>query len=147
MLDPYSKEQMEELKRLRPEWQPFFTEFPYSESEETYLLVKVPSPGNPSSFLTLYTYEEEVTISFGVWEAHFNEYTSWEHGELKDALSMVQRIENEDLVIVSYWRGEQWLGSRIIEPTAAIVEPGFASGASLAKVLSWLGRHNREVAL
>ncbi len=150
MLDQYSQEQKARLLELRPEWQPFLTELQYEEGEEdeeAYVFVQLPSPADPQLFLTVCTYEEEVTIAFGVWEVHFNEYTSSERTELEDALAMVSKLQNEELVVFSYWQGERWVGSTICEPTESVQQHDLASQASAAKVLSWGGRFSREVAL
>ena len=58
MLDPYSQKQKQRLEKLKPDWLPFFEEYPYKDSEKCYLLVTIPSVGNNRVTLKLYTADE-----------------------------------------------------------------------------------------
>jgi hypothetical protein len=147
MLDEYSLKQSSKLAVLRPDWVQYFSEYPYEESEESYLLVKIPSGGNPAQEVFVYTADAEVTIAFGVWECHFSECEHSEQGELSAAVAEVEKIQKDELVVVSFWHGEQWLGSNIVTPSDPLFAPDFASGANKARVISWSGRFSREVAL
>jgi hypothetical protein len=147
MLDEYSSKQWTQLAALRPDWLSYFSEYPYDEGGESYLLVKIPSAGNPADELFLYTYDEEVTIAFGVWERHFSEYEYADGGELAAAVAEIEKIQKDELVVVSFWNGSEWLGSRIVNPADPLAAPDFASGARSAKVISWSGSLSRNVAL
>lgn len=147
MLDEYSLDQRAKLAVRRPDWIPYVSEFPYEGKNESYLLVEIPSPGNPEKALFLYTADNEVTVAFGVWEWHYPNPSQPEQDALEVAVAEVEKIQKDKLVVVSYWQGEQWLGSRAITPDEPLTTPGFAVGAKRAKVLSWSGRLSREVAL
>jgi hypothetical protein len=147
MLDEYSSKQQTLLAALRPDWLSYFSEYPYEESGESYLLVKIPSVGNPADELFVYTYDEEVTIAFGIWERHFSEYEYADGGEMAAAVAEIEKIQKDELVVVSFWNGGEWLGSRTVNPAEPLATPDFASGARSAKVISWSGSLSRDVAL
>ena len=147
MLDTYSQEQKSKLAKLMPNWKPFFCEYQYSDASAHYLLVTLPSEGDPSINLYLYTADEEITVSFGMWEWHYPNPDEPEGCELEAALSGIERIRSEHDLVASYWDGEKWLGSTIVSSNESLGFSSFVKEASFVKVLSWSGRLNREVVL
>jgi len=147
MLDEYSEEQRLRLAQLRPHWISYSREYPYKDQPASYLLIEMSSPGDADEKLFVYTADGEITVSFGMWEWHYPEPRAEEQDELRDAISTAERIQSDELFIVSYWLGQKWLGSRILDQNDPLIVSDFAEGAKVAKVLSWSGRLTREIAL
>ncbi len=114
--------------------------YPDKETDSSYVLVTIPSPADPTRTLHLYTADEEVTVSFDMYECHFSEVTS--------AIEFAEQLMREDLLIASFWKQNEWTGSATVERTEQITMPdSFDRNSDLLKVRSWTGRLDHEHAI
>jgi hypothetical protein len=122
--------------------------YPDKETDSSYSLVTIPSPANPKSPLHLFTADGEVTANFDMYERHFNALTNPTGGELGSAVEFAERLMREDLLVVSFWKQNEWTGSMTVERKQRVTMPdSFDKGSNLMKVRSWTGRLDREHAL
>ncbi len=106
--------------------------------------MKIPFPnGNGDVFLELDTFNDEVTVYFDSYHAHFDDFG--ENDAYDDALVLVQKITSNEYVVVSYWRDSQWCGSELVAainlPTGNEEYPY----ANLVKICSWHGSYDNEI--
>jgi hypothetical protein len=124
------------------------TEYPDEESDSSYVLVTIPSPIDPKRVLHLYTADEEVTVSFDMYECHFNSLTDARGEEIGSAIKFAEQLMRDELVVASFWRQGEWTGSITAEPNEQITMPeSFDTRADSLKVRSWTGRLDREQAI
>ena len=147
MLDEYSQNIKERLAALKPEWKSFFSEYMYKDQPYSYVLLTIPSPSQDKFPLIFYSADEEITVTFGMWEWHYPNPSDPESDELVTAIEEMSKFQNDENLVVSYWNGEKWVGSTVVKRDEPIEMPEFAQGAKSAKVLSWSGRFNREFVL
>src|ERR1700730_1404835 len=97
--------------------------YPDKETDSSYLLVTIPSPVNPKSALHLYTADEEVTLSFDMYECHFGVLTNPAGEELAAAIEFAERLMREDLLVASFWKENEWTGSMTVERNQDVTIP------------------------
>lgn len=111
--------------------------YPEQETDSSYVLVTIPSPVDPNRTLHLYTADEEVTVSFDMYEWHFN--------ALSRAVDFAEQLMREELLVASFWKQNKWTGSITVAQNEQIKMPdSFDSNSDLLKVRSWTGRLDRE---
>ena len=139
-LDHYSAKARAALLAAHPDWQPYVPAYPDKETNSSYVLETIPSPSDQKQALNLYTADEEVTVTFDMYEWHFN--------ELSSATQFAEHLMREDLLIASFWKQNEWRGSTTVERGEQITMPdSFDRNSDLLKVRSWTGRLDREHAI
>jgi hypothetical protein len=147
-LDDYSEKARAALLASHPDWQPYMSAYPDKETDTSYVLVTIPSPVDPKRALHFYTADEEITVSFDMYECHFNVLTNPKGGELNTAIEFAERLMREDLLVASFWKQNEWTGSTTVESNEQVAIPdSFDRNSDLLKVRSWTGRLDREHAL
>ena len=140
-LDEYSAKAHAALLASHPDWQSYISTCPDKETDSSYVLVIIPSPVDPNSALHLYTADEEVTVSFDMYECHFNALTNPNGEELSSAVTFAEQLMREDLLVASFWKHNEWTGSITVAQNEQIKMPNsFDSESDLLKVRSWTGR-------
>jgi hypothetical protein len=94
---------------------------------ERALLIEVPAPAEAMTDRGLVIEcDDEVTIRFDWYHDHFGAdegiYMDFGEGEevcLDAALTLVRQLFAERLVVVSYWRDDQWRGSSLMRAGAS----------------------------
>ena len=136
-LDDYSAKARAALLASHPDWQSYISTYPEQETDSPYVLVTIPSPVDPNRTLHLYTADEEVTVSFDMYEWHFN--------ALSSAVDFAEQLMREELLVASFWKQNKWTGSITVAQNEQIKMPdSFDSNSDLLKVRSWTGRLDRE---
>jgi hypothetical protein len=102
-LDDYSAKARAALLAAHPDWQPYVSAYPDKETNSSYVLVTIPCPSDPKRALHLYIADDEVTVSFDMYESHFS--------ELSSAIEFTEQLMREDLLIASFWKQNEWTGS------------------------------------
>jgi hypothetical protein len=116
------------------------SEYPDKETNSSYVLLTIPSSVDPKRTLHLYTADEEVTVDFAMYECHFS--------ELSSAIEFAEQLIREELLVASFWKRNEWTGSKTIAPDEEIRMPdSFDKNSDLLKVRSWTGRLDREHAI
>jgi hypothetical protein len=114
--------------------------YPDKETNWSYVLVTIPSPVDPNRTLHLYTADEEVTVSFDMYEWHFD--------ALSCAVDFAEQLMREELLVASFWKQNKWSGSITVPQNEQIKMPdSFDSNSDLLKVRPWTGRLDREHAI
>lgn len=139
-LDEYSAKARTALLALHPDWQSYMSDYPDKETNSSYVLVTIPSPADPKHTLHLYTADEEVTVDFAMYECHFS--------ELSSAIEFAEQLMREELLVASFWKHNEWTGSKTVAPDEEISMPdSFDKNSDLLRVRSWTGRLDREHAI
>ncbi|HEX4146495.1 MAG TPA: hypothetical protein VHY91_23545 [Pirellulales bacterium] len=136
MLDELSQQFADTLLAKYPQWRPYLAP---DSGDGLALEITIPSP-NPRLTAGLYI-ETDVEITVGVdW---FHLHCSGENpAAVQQALDFIDGFLNEELVVLAYFKGERWTGSRCVraqDPWPA-PEPGQRRLA-----LSWTGSRDAEM--
>jgi hypothetical protein len=116
------------------------SEYPDNETNSSYVLVTIPSPADPKRTLHLYTADDEVTVDFAMYECHFS--------ELSSAIEFAEQLMREELLVASFWKHNEWTGSKTVARDEEIKIPdSFDKNSDLLKVRSWTGRLDCEHAI
>jgi len=140
-LDKFSNKVASQIIEKFPQWEQHAGVDEYKG--EKAFLVKIPSPSSESdNSLRIDTYRDEVTVTFDAYHAHFDEF---EDPDDADALSLVNQIISDEMIVVSYWRDEQWCGSLPVDKNELPSTNEEYPYANLIKIRSWSGRYNNEI--
>jgi hypothetical protein len=145
-LNAFSRAFADHLFRAFPEWRAL-ARVEREDGEETgYLIVEVPSASGAAEPLSVWTVDDEVTVSFDAFHTHF----WWPVGEAEvssaeDPITFIREILTETLVVVSWWNEGEARRSTA-QPAAEAVElSGGRERITRARVRSWKGTFDREV--
>ena len=104
--------------------------------------VRAPDAAAPSVFV--YADEDEITVAFDRWHAHYDTWAERPDEEgPTDARAVVEALLAEQLAVAVMLRGSEWLESRIVRAGEAPQTP--PAGARVY-VRSWAGTLNSELA-
>ncbi len=98
---------------------------------------KIPAPGattTPPLWVT--TDDDEVTVSFDAFHAHFGGAETEDEAFAK-AVALIHDIMAARLSVASWWKDEKCQGSRLVEAGADAKRPEFVDPAAALKVQSW----------
>jgi hypothetical protein len=147
MLDPYSLKVREALLARFPEWLPYCREEP-EPSGQSSLVVNVPAPLESSATygLCITTEQEEITVGFDHYHAHYGTFEPSGDPVEPDALSFIEGLLSDRIAVVSWWQGERWLGSTQLADGEPLKPPGPSEIPSdaQARVRSWWGTQNHR---
>jgi hypothetical protein len=136
-LDGFSRKFAETLFAVYPAWREFARK-ETNKAGDRYLVVQPPDPPGSSTAepLTIWTENGEVSVGFD----HFHMHFYWPAEEDLDPLKFIEDVLADRVAVVSYWKGDQWLGSSTLglEETPD-VEPGI-----LVRVRSWSGARDQN---
>ena len=92
--------------------------------------------------------DEEITLSFDMYECHFNALTNPAGEERAAAIEFEERLMREDLLVASFWKENEWTGSMTVERNQDVTIPdSFDKNSNVMKIRSWSGRLDRELGL
>jgi hypothetical protein len=106
MLDDFSQRFADVLFARYPEWRQFI------EEGETSFSLMVPAINpNIKSGLYIDTIDEEITVGTDWYHSHF-----WGNDpqQFKQAMNTIDGILNSDLVVLAYFNGDSWTGSKCV---------------------------------
>ncbi len=144
-LSQYSKKMSALILGEFPGWKDYAGIDEYNG--EVYFNVVVPSPSNNAEGpLRVYTYQDEITVSFDAYHAHFYEFKE-ESSEIEDddAFSFITKIINGLHAVVSYWHDDQWNGSTLLPEEEFPINNEEYPYANKIKIRSWYGNLDREI--
>lgn len=144
-MSPFSLQVRSEILSSFPDWAGFVGEETYNGSQP-YLVVTVPAPPEADTHLPLRisTWDEEVTVDFDYYHAHFDRWKAEDDDGTHSAAQLyVNAILSESILVASWWKGDAWVLSAQIEegsPVAPFADVKF----SKVRVRSWKGTHNKD---
>lgn len=106
------------------------------------LRICIPQPFGKHT-LGIQTDDGEITVSFGLWHAHYGAYLGIsEEKALAEALEDIHNILEERSIIWVSYHGPAWSGSSLEDAN----EPfGTSRPGETTVVYSWLGTHDHEL--
>jgi hypothetical protein len=145
MLDPYSLEIRNALLARFPEWLAYCREEPGPEGESS-LIIDVPPPPESGAArgLRITTEDEEITVGFDSYHAHYDVLGPCDDPAEPTALDFIEGLLSERIAVVSWWHGERWLSSAQLHAGELLELPRWvdASAQVEARVRSWRGTQN-----
>ena len=91
--------------------------------------------------LTIYTDDNEITVSYDRWHGHFEQWADGTDERLfDDAYACVQAILTEHMAVAVRMKGDVWAGSQLIRRDEESPTPG---PRQTVYVRSWLGTLDR----
>ena len=113
-----------------------------------FLIIEVAAPPEADAAfgLVIDTANEEITVGFDHYHAHFDSFVGdGEHFGTKAALEFIKQILSERVAVVSWWSDETWRGSAQTEAGKAPSVPTWtAGGTNRVRVRSWRGTLNHD---
>ncbi len=147
-LNDHSRAFAQELFREFPDWLCHARYDPYEEFEREALLVEVPRPaGDGRNGLFITTSEWEIAVGFGeafhtrfgvgdpAGGAHFQER----------ALAFIREFVAEQIVVVTAFEGETWLGAWTVRVGPEGVPPQEREEGVALRVRSWRGSWDQDL--
>src|SRR5690348_15423030 len=109
LLDEYSAIAAQAIFAAYPDWEA------HASAQDGALVLEVPCPvaGHPE--LRIHTDDEEITVAYDRWHAHFDQWfeTDEEH-IFADAYACVRAILSEKIAVAVHMSGGRWAGSQIL---------------------------------
>jgi len=130
----------------------FFESFPFllnlehkiTEDEENTFCIEIKAPSSKAElYLMIDTSGEEVTVSFGSYHAHYNDFLGqYVYGS---AVELINRIISSECAIVTYAREDQWFGSSLMSRINFPVDNENHPYASKIEIRSWNGNLDVDI--
>ena len=148
-LNDHSRTFAQRLFREFPDWLRHARFDPYEEFEKEALLVEVPRPvGDGRNGLFVTTSEWEVSVGFGE-----NFHTRFGVGDKEDghdfhhhAIDFIRSFVDEDLVLVTAWENDEWLGAWTVRVADGAVPEQEKEDSVNLRIRSWKGSFDRDIA-
>ena len=145
-LDDHSKAFAQALFSVRPSWREFARVEKSSYGDQLILVVTVDPPESSKADhpLIIDSDNDEITIGFDVYHAHFN----WPDLGYGDPFQFIEDVVEERIAVVSLWAGEKWVLSTTLDVTSG--EAALAhvpEGATFKKIRSWNGTYSGNESL
>ena len=143
----FSTRASEQLFARFPQWR----QYAKSEAEadgRPFIRVEVPAPAgaNARSGLVVSTANDEVTVEFDYYHSHFDDMVGdGTNVGTEAALDLVAKLLAEKVAAVSWWNGEDWRGSTLIEAGEKPEPHDFTRPFNRVRVRSWKGTLNADV--
>lgn len=132
-----------------PEWRAL-ARTEHADDGSTFLVVEVPAPASAGGAqgLVIDTSRGEITVGFDAFHTHFDDWTGDEDRIGTDAaLEFIKQVVSERVVIVSWWRDDDWCGSTACAPGAELEAPSGQSANSYNRLVvrSWKGTFDIDI--
>lgn len=140
-MSPFSAAVVAEILAVVPEWRDFVRE-ELGADGRGFFVVELPAPEGSRAIggLRIATADDEVTVSFDHYHAHFERWGVRERGmEHEAASTLVYALLGDELVVASGWDGERWCGSCELAAHEEL-DPSFLNGATRLRIRSWSGK-------
>jgi hypothetical protein len=150
-LDKFSQQVAERLFSRHPEWKGR-EELERSKDGAGFFSLKIAAPAMAKTEhgLLVLTKDEELTVGFDAYHAHFSEEPTVGDGYVfgvEYGLKFIDQILAEEIVAVSWWQDERWLGSAQMKAGEKPQSSSVHQGANRIRIRSWCGTHNLDRAL
>ncbi len=118
----------------------------WEEEPTGFAVTELESPNEDvTADLWISTEEDEVTIGFDAMHDHFGrENYSSEEESFREAVSLARAFVDERVLVASWWIGEKWAGSRLIEPGQKPEPSDRIAKGSRLRIRSWTGRFDHD---
>lgn len=114
------------------------------ENEENAFCIEIQAPSLKAERpLSIDTYNEEITVAFDAYHAHFEEFIN-ESG-CNNAFEFINNIIDGQFAVVSYWREEQWCGSVLLKEESLPKNNENYPYANKIKIRSWFGNLDQDL--
>lgn len=143
----FSAKASEQLFARFPEWR----QYAKSEAEadgKPFVRLDVPAPtgANAHCGLVISTANGEVTIEFDYYHSHFDDMVgNGTNVGTEAALDLIAQLLAEKVAAVSWWHGEDWRGSTLIEAGEKPKLDDFTGPFNRIRIRSWKGTLNADV--
>lgn len=137
-LNEYSRRFLKFLEREAPELHRAMRPVIDKEGKYTgFLEAEMVAPDQSTAVpLRITTDDDEVTVSFDAFHAHFGSEDSEEESFAK-AIVLVRNIMTERVSVASWWKDEKWVGSRLVEAGVSAERPPYVDSTAALRVRSW----------
>jgi len=145
-LDDFSHSVAQRLFAQFPEWREL-AKTERAEDGTGYLQLEIPAPACASvvSGLTITTDNAEVTIGFDYYHAHFFEQVgNGEHFGTNYAFYFLSQLLSENISVVSWWLGADWVGFSTIEDGKPLMDNSLIGAYDRVRIRSWKGNLNAD---
>ena len=142
-MSPFSLRVKDEVIASFPEWQTFAKEETYKGSSP-YLVITVPPPtaANTELPLRISTWDDEVTVDFDYYHAHFDRWNPQaQDNRHTSALLYVQSLLNEQVAVASWWQSDLCKMASQFDAGSSL-QPSLKIAYSRVRVRSWRGSLN-----
>ncbi|HEX2592667.1 MAG TPA: hypothetical protein VHL34_14290 [Rhizomicrobium sp.] len=85
----------------------------------------------------------EITIGFDFYHAHWEWPSSDDH---RNPVRYLSDLLDEKIVVASFWRGDEWKGSTMVDAGVTDI-PAVSAAAELLRLRSWRGTFSSDLAL
>lgn len=112
-----------------------------------FLIAKIEAPNrNVNAPLSISTEDDEITIGFDAFHAHFGaeESTDSNAESFTKALSLVREIMAERVLVVSWWLDGKWAGSQVANVGVSPTRPAYVDAKAALRVRSWTGQKDES---
>ena len=124
-----------------PEWE-VIASVDQSDGAAIFVLSVTPPNCEIAYPLRIDTSNDEVTVSFDAYHAHFYDYRD---GTDFDAATFISGIVSGVYVVVSYWQDDRWRGSTFVEGGNIPSDNERHPDANRIRVRSWSGELDRDI--
>jgi len=143
----FSAKASEQLFARFPEWRQY-AKVEKEADGKAFIRLEVPAPAgaNARSGLVVSTANEEVTVEFDYYHSHFDEMVGdGTHVGTETALDLIRRFLAEEVAAVSWWHGDDWRGSTIVNAGETPEPFEFRRPFNRVRIRSWKGTLNADV--
>jgi len=145
-LDDFSKSVADHLFESYPAWRTYAYADRESDSNEVYLVVRVPQPTGADLEQDIVIWTEGGAVVVAV--DYYHDFFKWPSGAIEgDFVATIAAIVNEELVIASWWDGPAWLGAKAILRGERIRRLSYFRAATRVRVRSWRGSFDQDIEL
>ena len=138
-MDDFSRKISKLFLEQFPNWSSFVT-----KSDEVFE-VKIPRPDKlDTPKLEIEAFGDELTVFFGPYHAHFDDYGN--NNAFHDASIFIRQLTSNNYAVVSYWRGEQWCGSQIVNINKLPKDNAEYPYSDTITILTWSGDMDANIA-
>lgn len=114
------------------------------ENEENAFCIEIQAPSLKAERpLIIDTYNEEITVAFDAYHAHFEEFIN--ESCCNNAFEFISNIIGGQFAVVSYWREEQWCGSMLLKEESLPKNNENYPYADRIKIRSWFGNWDQDL--
>ncbi|MCG8052446.1 MAG: hypothetical protein JAZ15_14680 [Candidatus Thiodiazotropha endolucinida] len=140
-LSQYSREMAAQILEVYPEWQDVADIDTYNG--ETYFNLEITPPSNNvKAPLRIYTYGDEITVSFDSYHGHFYDLVNIDGG---DAKTLIDQIISDNSTVVSYWWDDEWCGSMLLDSSDVPINNEEYPYANRIRIRTWSGRLDKDI--
>lgn len=130
MLSEYSSQALALLIDALPDLQGLAT------TKEEYFIIESASPSG--HHFGLYSDDEQITVEFAEYHCHFGTFAGTTVEEdVAEAISLIQSLRVGSLVLVAWYKGEEYMGSYLMPPNER-PEQVVSGPNQVFKIRKWL---------